>query len=310
MKLKILMTLFATPLLLVAEPLVDDEPLSLVLEEAPLTPLDEEISFLAEEFDIQEPVKQELVALADPIFSEEKTVVQEPSTLVVEAPNAIGEPAHTTAGGVSVDLGQAFRGSPAIYSVLFSLSVFAVGLFFYVLGSIRWTTRTPKELSRQIHNQLMNNHFQEAFAACREQKLLLPQMLSMGIQSRGHGLPLIMESMKTEAKRSTVFFWQKIGLLNDIAIIAPMLGLLGTVLGMFYAFYDVNRSIESISTLFDGLGVSVGTTVAGLLVAILSLILHSIAKYRLVRALAKVENEAQSLALLLDDKTYIQKRIT
>ena len=50
-----------------------------------------------------------------------------------------------------------------------------------------------------------------------------------------------------------------------------MIGLLGTVLGMFYAFYDLNRSMESISALFDGLGVSVGTTVGGLIVAILAL---------------------------------------
>ncbi len=86
-----------------------------------------------------------------------------------------------------------------------------------------------------------------------------------------------------------------------------MLGLLGTVLGMFYAFYDINRSIESISTLFDGLGVSVGTTVAGLSVAILALILHSTAKYRLVRTLAHIENEAQSLATLIDDRISVSK---
>jgi biopolymer transport protein ExbB len=86
-----------------------------------------------------------------------------------------------------------------------------------------------------------------------------------------------------------------------------MLGLLGTVLGMFYAFYDVNRSIESISTLFDGLGISVGTTVAGLVVAILALILHSTAKYRLVRTLAQVENEAHHVAALIDDRTSISK---
>src|SRR5208283_4095219 len=108
------------------------------------------------------------------------------------------------------------------------------------------------------------------------------------------------ESMRAEAKRSTVGFWQKIGLLSDIAVIAPMLGLLGTVLGMFYAFYDVNRSIESISTLFDGLGISVGTTVAGLIVAILALILQSTAKYRLVRSLSRVETDAHHVASLID----------
>ncbi len=79
-----------------------------------------------------------------------------------------------------------------------------------------------------------------------------------------------------------------------------MLGLLGTVLGMFYAFYDLNRSMESVSLLFDGLGISVGTTVAGLIVAIVAMVLYAISKYRLVRILASVETEAQTFASLID----------
>jgi biopolymer transport protein ExbB len=110
------------------------------------------------------------------------------------------------------------------------------------------------------------------------------------------------ETMRAEGKRSTVKFWQKLALLNDIAIIAPMLGLLGTVLGMFYAFYDVNRSLTSISALFDGLGISVGTTLAGLMVALLALMLHSFARYRLVKRLATIENEVHQFATLIDYK--------
>ena len=88
-----------------------------------------------------------------------------------------------------------------------------------------------------------------------------------------------------------------------------MLGLLGTVLGMFYAFYDLNRSMESVSLLFDGLGISVGTTVGGLVVAILAMILYSISKYRLVKILANVENEAQNFAVLIDTRgpSYLDK---
>ena len=101
--------------------------------------------------------------------------------------------------------------------------------------------------------------------------------------------------------RMTISYWQKINLLNDIAIIAPMLGLLGTVLGMFYAFYDLNRSAESISALFDGLGISVGTTVGGLVVAILALMFHAITKYRLTRQLTYVEARAEALAHTIKD---------
>src|SRR5581483_1478417 len=208
---------------------------------------------------------------------------------------------------ISVDLQQAFSGAPVIYSLLLAMSVFSVFIWLYSVYSMRSSTRISTTFVKNVQNKLNSNHFDDVLSLCEEKKGVFCKMLSSGIHSRRHGLPVMIEAMKAEGKRSTTSFWQKIGLLNDIAIIAPMLGLLGTVLGMFYAFYDVNRSMESISTLFDGLGVSVGTTVAGIIVAILALILHSTAKYRLVTALSQVENEAQSLAVLIDDRTSIHK---
>lgn len=331
-----------TPFLLMSAPLTEE------MQEVTLSPLSEEVPFLAEEFEIpnvdiepHDPIRIELTSFPEEITLRINNALEEPeepmltaieqeprvtleeteslsasavesgvtegNTLAVADLSSVGEPGHLTPNVINIDLKQAFRGSPVIYLILLSLSIGAVCLFLYSLASIRASIKVPTALSKQLQHQLMNNHFQEALHLCQGHNTLLPKMMQVALQSKNHGLPTIVESMKLEAKRSTVFFWQKVGLLNDVAIIAPMLGLLGTVLGMFYAFYDVNRSIESVSTLFDGLGVSVGTTVAGLVVAILALTLHSIAKYRLVRALAKVENDAQSLALLLDDKTHIHR---
>jgi biopolymer transport protein ExbB len=240
-------------------------------------------------------------------LSEEKLAIEIPAGLNVQGTSLIGENMPLNDEAIAVDLKQAFNGSPMIYSLLFAMSVFAVGVWLYSILSLRSSARLSHVLMKNLQNKLNSNNFDEALSICEERNNLLCKMISSGIRSRRHGLPVMIEAMKAEGKRASIAFWQKIGLLNDIAIIAPMLGLLGTVLGMFYAFYDVNRSIESISTLFDGLGISVGTTVAGLVVAILALILHSTAKYRLVKALALVENEAQSVATLIDDRTSIYK---
>jgi len=123
--------------------------------------------------------------------------------------------------------------------------------------------------------------------------------MSSGLTSRKLGTQLMLDAMKSEGKRSSTPFWQRLSLLNDIVIIAPMLGLLGTVIGMFYAFYDVNRSVESINSLFDGLGIAVGTTVMGLIVAILSMVFYTTLKYRIIRILSLVENEAITLSTLI-----------
>jgi biopolymer transport protein ExbB len=244
----------------------------------------------------------------DTALSEEQLSKDTPAILNIQGTSLMGEPSSLLkSDAIVVDLKQAFVGSPIIYSLLLTMSVFSFCIWLYSIFCMRSSARLSPTLLKNVQNKLNSNNFEEALSLCEEDSSLFCKMVLRGIHSRRHGLPVMIEAMKSEGKRSTIPFWQKIGLLNDIAIIAPMLGLLGTVMGMFYAFYDVNRSIESISTLFDGLGISVGTTVAGLIVAILALILHSTAKYRLVKALAQVENQAQSVAVLIEDRTCIYK---
>lgn len=203
---------------------------------------------------------------------------------------------------IKINFNQVFSGSPIIYSLLLSLSVLALFIVLYNLIYLRSLATVSEQINKALRNRLTSNQYEEALDLCLQNDTLFCKMLAAGISVRKHGFQIMMDTMKAEGKRSTVKFWQKLALLNDIAIIAPMLGLLGTVLGMFYAFYDVNRSLTSLSALFDGLGISVGTTLAGLVVAILALMLHSIARYRLVKRLNFIENEAQAFVALIDNK--------
>ena len=75
-----------------------------------------------------------------------------------------------------------------------------------------------------------------------------------------------------------------------------MLGLLGTVVGLFFAFYDSSRSAETIASIFDGLGIAVGTTVVGLIVSILAMLFYTTLKFRVVSLLNTIENESLILA--------------
>jgi len=202
--------------------------------------------------------------------------------------------------GIVIDLGQVFAGSPTIYTVLVALSIASVGIWVYALMCLRTKELIPEASLKEIRIKLAAKQYDEALALCEKAPNILFNMVSTGIQSRGQGQNSMLELMKSEGRRSSTKLWQKTSLLNDIAVIAPMIGLLGTVLGMFYAFYDLNRSMESISALFDGLGVSVGTTVGGLIVAILALMFHATTKYRLTRQLTLIETQAHSLANLID----------
>jgi biopolymer transport protein ExbB len=201
-----------------------------------------------------------------------------------------------------VDLKKVFTSAPIIYSILSLLSVASMVIWLYSLITVRSKDILPEEFLRELKIQLRNGQFAEAEVLCQAQPKLLGLIVSAGLSTRKLGAQMMIDSMKSEGKRAATAFWQRLSLLNDIVLIAPMLGLLGTVIGMFYAFYDVNRSAESINALFDGLGIAVGTTVAGLIVAIIAMMFYTTLKYRIVKMLAEVENEALVLSAMIDSR--------
>ncbi len=201
-----------------------------------------------------------------------------------------------------IDLKKVFQSAPVIYSILSLMSVASMAIWLYTLATFRSKDIMPAAFCDELRTLLKTSQFDVAKDLCHEKKNLLASLVRVGLNARNLGPQLMIDAMKAEGKRASTSLWQRLSLLNDIFIVAPMLGLLGTVIGMFYAFYDINRSIESINAFFDGLGIAVGTTVVGLIVAILSIFFYTTLKYRLVGTLTKVENEALALGILIQPK--------
>jgi len=251
------------------------------LEEVPVVPL------------IQETIQA-------PSFSEDATPVRAEVVPLEEEQLSVIPPPPPLSPDIQINLFQVLSGSPFIYSLLLILSVSAIAIWFYSMSLLR--KQGDLSVVKEVREKLLNKNIQEASEICCQNQTLFSRMVSSGLACQKHGIQAMLDNMRAEGKRATISAWQRLNLLQDIVIIAPMLGLLGTVLGMFYAFYDLNRSVESIANLFDGFGISVGTTVAGIGVAILAMILHSMVKFRLIRALARVESEAVALVHIADER--------
>jgi biopolymer transport protein ExbB len=207
-------------------------------------------------------------------------------------------PDTTTATSI-IEIKKIFISSPFIYGLLSLMSIGSMAIWLYTLATFRTKDIMPGQYLSNLRDLLESQEWNQAKEVCTKYPSLLSSIVKAGLITRELGPSVMIDAMKAEGKRASTPFWQRLSLLNDIAIVAPMLGLLGTVIGMFYAFYDVNRSVESINALFDGLGIAVGTTVAGLIVAILSMIFSTTLKYRLVKTLSHVENEAVALSALI-----------
>lgn len=154
----------------------------------------------------------------------------------------------------------------------------------------------PDEFARSLRMKISEKHFEEALEYCERENNFASSILASGISARKHGPQTVIGTIQAEGRRAGNRIWQRIGLLNDIAVIAPMFGLLGTVLGLFFAFYDTSNTADNLSSIFDGLGIAIGTTVLGLIVAIMSMIFYTTLKYRVVTVLNAIENE--SLAIM------------
>jgi biopolymer transport protein ExbB len=198
-----------------------------------------------------------------------------------------------------IDLQSIFYSAPVIYTLLMMMSIASLGVWLYSLITFRKKDIMPENFRRELKELLQSENFDEAHSLCLSKENILSSLIRTGLVTRNLGSQVMIDSIKSEGKRSATTIWQRLSFLNDIAVIAPMLGLLGTVIGMFYAFYDVNRSAESINALFDGLGIAVGTTVMGLIVAILAMTFHTTLKYRIIKTLSLVENEALHLSALI-----------
>ena len=239
-----------------------------------------------------EQIPNDEITMGDSLITLKDNLVQENTSPIISPSKKSG----------SLNLKEVFSASPIIYSTLMIMSIVSVVILLYTLIAFKQKDLMSKSTVEDIKEYLLKEQFDEALSYCENKKNLLATMIASGIYTRSHGAQFMIETIKSEGKRATESFWHRISILNDIVIIAPMLGLLGTVIGMFYAFYDINRSIDSLSALFDGLGVAVGTTVGGLVVAIIAMIFYSILKFRMVKSLSLVENEAVSLGNLIRTK--------
>ena len=112
----------------------------------------------------------------------------------------------------------------------------------------------------------------------------------------------VREVAEAEGSRQASTLNQRISYLADIGAIAPMVGLLGTVLGMIRAFLEINTgNVEVVRQmkLAGGVAEALVTTASGLSIGIIAMIFYSVFRGRVQRSLAELEAAATHLLALL-----------
>ncbi len=169
-----------------------------------------------------------------------------------------------------------------------------------IIGERFWTLNArkmiPLQLVPQVWNLYKENQLDNAHIRTLRDSSPLGQILAAGLINRQHGREIMKEGIE-EAGRQVVHQLEKfMNTLGTIASISPLLGLLGTVIGMIKVFTAiVAGGVGNPAVLAGGISEALLTTAAGLSVAIPSLMFHRYFQGRINDLVMKMEEEALKL---------------
>lgn len=166
------------------------------------------------------------------------------------------------------------NGGPLMYPILFC-SVLGWAIFLERLRAFTSIRRNMQPLLAVVERNIGENLPAEAAVACRNSSSPLARILLAVLRQKGTSRRHMKEVAEEVGSRETVFLQRYLGLLGTIASISPLLGLLGTVLGMIEAFNRLAATgAGTPATLGGGISQALITTAAGLTVAVPMLLLH------------------------------------
>ena len=150
------------------------------------------------------------------------------------------------------------------------MSVVALALIIENFMTIKREKLAPPNLLDELEALFDAETFQEAVELCEQEKNYLTNVVGAGLSKLGHSFETMQTSLREMQTEESVKLFQKIGWLSLIAAMAPMMGLFGTVTGMFVTFGAIADAGGSVSPqrLAGGIKMALITTIFGLSVAI------------------------------------------
>ena len=201
-----------------------------------------------------------------------------------------------------------FQGGVAgqlIIVVLFVLSIITMYLFFERLFSIKKALKEDNNFFHSIKDFLHDGKHSSAIDLCQNTDTPIARMLEKGISRIDKTLEDISTSVNNVAKLELSKLENNLAIIGTISGAAPMIGFLGTVIGMVLAFYEMASSGGQIDIemLSKGIYTAMTTTVAGLVVGIVAYISYNYLVSKITKAVYKME----SLSIEFLDLIYDQK---
>ncbi|MCF8231061.1 MAG: MotA/TolQ/ExbB proton channel family protein [Bacteroidales bacterium] len=174
------------------------------------------------------------------------------------------------------------------------LSVITVYIFIERFLIISKATKEDNNFMNNIRDFIHEGKVDSAVALCKSTKGPLPRMIEKGLTRLGKPLNDVNAAIENVGKLEVSRLEKNIATLATVAGAAPMIGFLGTVMGMVKAFYDMSMAGNNvdIALLSTGIYQAMITTIAGLIVGIIAYILHNVLVARIEKVVFLLEARA------------------
>ena len=161
-----------------------------------------------------------------------------------------------------------------IIGVLFLLLFVAFYIYFERLFAIKAATGIDRNFMNQIKDNVATGNVQAAKVLCAQQNTPVSRLTEKGISRIGSPLDDINTAIENAGRLEVYKLEKNVSVLATIAGAAPMIGFLGTVIGMVLAFHQLATSSgqAEMGSLAEGIYTAMTTTVAGLIVGIIAYI--------------------------------------
>lgn len=188
-----------------------------------------------------------------------------------------------------------------IITILIVLMIVAIYIYFERILAIKEASKVDANFMNQIRDYVSNGKIDSAQNLCSQSNSPVSRLISKGISRIGKPLEDINTAIENAGRLEIYDLEKNVSVLATISGAAPMIGFLGTVIGMILSIFEIANSGGSIDikTLADGLYTAMTTTVGGLIVGIIAYISYNHLVVRTDKVVYQMEaNSLEFLDLL------------
>ncbi|MGY8916904.1 MAG: MotA/TolQ/ExbB proton channel family protein [Flavobacteriales bacterium] len=174
------------------------------------------------------------------------------------------------------------------------MSIFALYVYFERYMAIRRAEQTSPDFMQRLKDYISQGQLPSAKNLCADNDTPMARMLEKGISRIGKPLSDISTSIENVGKLEIYSLEKNMSVLATVAGAAPMVGMLGTVIGMVNVFLDMEAAgVVQVSDISSGTKQAMVTTIVGLIVGIIAYMAYN----HLVGKVSKVVHKMEATSL-------------